>query len=186
MFSSTVLDKDGVSAACHLATMCCYLENQPQGQTLSEKLNDLYKTYGYHFSLVSYFLCYEPETIVTIFERIRNMENNGYPTSVLNGKYPIASVRDLTTGIDTSQPNEKALLPCSKSSQMITFTFKNGAVVTLRTSGTEPKIKYYAELCGQPGNEEWNASKITLKEMVEAIVDEMLQPGNNNLCAKSD
>ena len=28
---------------------------------------------------------------------------------------------------------------------MVTFTFENGCVATLRTSGTEPKIKYYTE-----------------------------------------
>lgn len=66
------------------------------------------------------------------------------------GKYRIQTVRDLTTGIDTSQRDGKSLLPASKSSQMITFTFENGAVVTLRTSGTEPKIKYYAEMCASP------------------------------------
>lgn len=42
------------------------------------------------------------------------------------------------------------VLPVSKSSQMITFTFQNGCVATLRTSGTEPKIKYYAEMCALP------------------------------------
>lgn len=40
----------------------------------------------------------------------------------------------------------------SKGSQMITFTFQNGCVATLRTSGTEPKIKYYAEMCALPGH----------------------------------
>lgn len=35
---------------------------------------------------------------------------------------------------------------------MITFTFANGGVATMRTSGTEPKIKYYTELCAAPGN----------------------------------
>lgn len=35
---------------------------------------------------------------------------------------------------------------------MITFTFANGGVATMRTSGTEPKIKYYSELCAPPGN----------------------------------
>lgn len=69
---------------------------------------------------------------------------------MLNGKYPIASVRDLTTGIDTIQPDGRALLPSSKSGQMITFSFENGVVITLRTSGTEPKIKYYAEMCACP------------------------------------
>lgn len=35
---------------------------------------------------------------------------------------------------------------------MITFTFENGVVITLRTSGTEPKIKYYSEMCAKPGD----------------------------------
>lgn len=70
------------------------------------------------------------------------------------GKYPILFVRDLTTGIDTYQRDGKSLLPASKSCQMITFTFENGAVITLRTSGTEPKIKYYAEICANP-QEKW-------------------------------
>lgn len=67
-----------------------------------------------------------------------------------SGKYPIASVRDLTTGVDTAQPDGSTLLPASKSGQMITFSFENGVVITLRTSGTEPKIKYYAEMCAKP------------------------------------
>jgi phosphomannomutase len=33
---------------------------------------------------------------------------------------------------------------------MITFTFFNGCRATLRTSGTEPKVKYYAEMVGRP------------------------------------
>lgn len=69
----------------------------------------------------------------------------------MNGAYTITSIRDLTTGRDTAQPDGLARLPSSKSSQMITFSFDNGAVVTLRTSGTEPKIKYYAEMCAKPG-----------------------------------
>lgn len=73
-----------------------------------------------------------------------------YPDSLLNGKYKIVGTRDLTTGYDSSQEDLKATLPVSRSSEMITFTFDNGLVVTLRTSGTEPKIKYYTELCAPP------------------------------------
>lgn len=73
-----------------------------------------------------------------------------YPESLMNGKYEVISVRDLTTGYDSSQPDHQAILPISRSSQMITFTFKNGLVATLRTSGTEQKIKYYTELCAPP------------------------------------
>jgi phosphomannomutase len=62
----------------------------------------------------------------------------------------VIGVRDLTTGYDSSQPDNKAVLPVSRSSQMVTFDFDNGLVTTLRTSGTEPKIKYYTELCASP------------------------------------
>uniref|UniRef100_A0A1B0CBD0 Phosphoglucomutase/phosphomannomutase n=2 Tax=Lutzomyia longipalpis TaxID=7200 RepID=A0A1B0CBD0_LUTLO len=186
MFSPTVLDKDGVSAACHLATMVCYLK-QEENKSLMKKLEDLYHKYGYHYTITSYFICYDPQVIVKIFERIRNFSGEGtYPTSILNGTYPIKYVRDLTTGIDTSQPNGKATLPVSKSSQMITFTFDNGTVVTLRTSGTEPKIKYYAEMCAQPTQDNWSELRSTLSEMVDGILQELLQPAKHNLIPKQD
>lgn len=75
-----------------------------------------------------------------------------YPKSILGGRYLIKSVRDMTTGYDSSTIDHKPVLSVSKSSQMITFYFDNGLIATLRTSGTEPKIKYYAELCSDPKN----------------------------------
>lgn len=71
-----------------------------------------------------------------------------YPQKI--GKYSIASIRDLTVDVDTSEMDGRARLPVDPNNQMITFTFNNGVVITLRTSGTEPKIKYYAEMCAKP------------------------------------
>lgn len=73
MFTTNVLDKDGVSASGHLATMASYLK-QTEDISLSTKLDQLYKQYGYHYTINSYYLCYEPKTIVKIFERIRNFD----------------------------------------------------------------------------------------------------------------
>lgn len=72
MFAPTVLDKDGVSAACHLATLSAYLN--ANNQTLFGQLNELYERYGYHYTNNSYYLCYEQEIIEKIFERIRNFQ----------------------------------------------------------------------------------------------------------------
>lgn len=69
---------------------------------------------------------------------------------------------------------------------MITFKFFNGLVITLRTSGTEPKIKYYAEMCAQPGQSDFEALINTTNEMVSAIIEEFLQPSVNNLTPKAD
>uniref|UniRef100_A0A1A9UU14 Phosphoglucomutase-2 n=1 Tax=Glossina austeni TaxID=7395 RepID=A0A1A9UU14_GLOAU len=188
MFSTAVLDKDGISAATHLATMACYL-HATEGLTLTKKLQQIYQKYGYHCTNCSYLFCDQPEIIKRIFNRLRNFENGQpgtYPSSILNGEFRIKNIRDLTTGIDTAQPHGLAILPVSSSSQMITFNFENGLVITLRTSGTEPKIKYYAELCAKPEEKDWGKLRTILDRMVGAIVEEFLQPCLNNLKPKAD
>jgi len=52
--------------------------------------------------------------------------------------------------------------------------FSNGVVATLRTSGTEPKLKYYCEIKGDAASPE--AARAELDRTVELIIDEMLQP----------
>ncbi|XP_053987692.1 glucose 1,6-bisphosphate synthase-like [Hylaeus volcanicus] len=185
MCGSNVLDKDGISAGMHIAELSAYLETM--GFTLYDKLNEIYTQYGYHISKNSYWICHEADIIKRIFERLRNYngEPNTYPANILDGKYPIIGVRDLTTGYDNTKPENKAVLPVSKSNQMITFTFKNGLVITLRTSGTEPKIKYYTELCASPGEQNITILKNILDEMVSAIVTEFLQPEVNGLISRT-
>ncbi|XP_022221634.2 phosphoglucomutase-2 [Drosophila obscura] len=188
MVGTAVLDKDGVSAAAHTATMACYLRCT-QCMTLQEKLREIFEKYGFHSSVCSYVICRCPPVIERIFHRLRNFDDdqpNTYPKSILNGTYEIEHVRDLTTGYDSSTSDKKATLPTSSSSQMITFTFKNGVVVTLRTSGTEPKVKYYAEIVGKPEEKNWLKLTNTLNTMVEAIVEEFYQPAKNNLERKKD
>ncbi|KAK7097300.1 hypothetical protein V1264_004302 [Littorina saxatilis] len=142
MCGTNVLDKDGVSAAAIITEYASQL--YARNSTLEKELETIYGRYGYHLSSNSYFICHDSATIARMFEELRNMGGRGkYPEFC--GPYKISSVRDLTTGYDSSQPDKKPLLPVSKSSQMITFTFENGCVATLRTSGTEPKIKYYTE-----------------------------------------
>jgi phosphomannomutase len=55
-------------------------------------------------------------------------------------------------------------------------------VVTLRTSGTEPKIKYYSEM---KGSDETETAKL-LAMTIESMVQELLQPEVNELIAKAD
>ncbi|XP_012141602.1 phosphoglucomutase 2 [Megachile rotundata] len=186
MCGSNVLDKDGINAGLCLAELSTYLETM--GLTLHEKLNEIYAQYGYHVCKNSYWICHEPDIIKNIFERLRTYSGkpNTYPTDILKGKYTITGVRDLTTGYDNTKPNNKAVLPVSKSSQMITFIFNNGLVMTLRTSGTEPKIKYYSELCTHSTEQDIKILKNTLDEMISAIVTEFLQPEINGLLPRTN
>ncbi|KAM8976168.1 glucose 1,6-bisphosphate synthase [Pelodytes ibericus] len=182
MCGTAVLDKDGVSAAVVVAEMVTYLDST--GVILTRQLDKIYDMYGYHIAKTSYFLCYDPATIKRIFERLRNYTSpKKYPEFC--GPYGILHVRDVTTGYDSSQLNKKSVLPLSKSSHMITFTFQNSCVATLRTSGTEPKIKYYAEMCGAPGQGEKAFLEEELRKVIDVLVEEFLEPSKNGLIWRS-
>lgn len=72
MCGTIVLDKDGVNAGFHLAVMCSYLHHH--GLSLVQQLEEIYKEYGFHTCLNSYFICHDPEKIIRIFEKIRNFK----------------------------------------------------------------------------------------------------------------
>lgn len=183
MLSAKVLDRDGISAAAHLASMASYLRSE-RNIKLQDKLNEIYNNYGYHTSKVSQHLFHNRRTVNQIFHRLRTFDNgqkNTYPTSIMDGEFQIVSVRDLKTGYDSGENDKQADLPSSKANEMITFTFSNGFVITLRASKTEPMITYYAEICGQPENKMWSELTCTLEQMVRAVVNEFYEPEKNGL-----
>lgn len=169
-----VKDKDGVVAAAVFAELAVQLAKQ--NVSVTQHLERLYAQYGHYVTQNHYVKCYDPATTDAIFARLRN--NGQYWPAC--GDFAIAHVRDLTTGYDSAQPDHKAVLPVSASSHMITYTFANGCVATLRTSGTEPKLKYYVELAGQVGQSRADVAAV-LRTQVHQIVELMLQPTENNL-----
>ncbi|XP_066247719.1 phosphopentomutase-like [Euwallacea similis] len=173
-----ILDKDGVSAAAHYTTLCSFVYSQ--GKQVHQKLEEIYNTYGYHICRNAYFSCSDHKIIKGIFERIRNFNgNSSYPSGILNDKYKVICVRDLTTGYDSSEPDKKAKLPLSP--EMVTFTFDNGFIITLRTSGTENKIKYYSEICADSDIKDEKTIRNTFNLMVDEVLAIFLQPIENGL-----
>jgi phosphomannomutase len=85
-------------------------------------------------------------------------------------------------GYDSTSTDGVLDLPTTKDSHMIMFQFKNKVSVTLRTSGTEPKIKFYTEIAGNPLKAQNKFDLETeLKIFVDILISEMLQPDLNNL-----
>ncbi|KAI0061669.1 hypothetical protein BV25DRAFT_1907908 [Artomyces pyxidatus] len=183
MIGSEIRDKDGVSAAASFAELVSTLSRE--GKTANAYLRELYDRYGYFQTSNSYFISSDPVVIDRIFARIRNFDG-----SAVSGKpsYPITlagldvtSVRDLTVGYDSSNPPSfKPELPLS-SGHMIQFraTSRDGTKIflTTRTSGTEPKIKYYLEGSGRDAD----AIGRLLQDVVNELGDHWLQAGLNNL-----
>ena len=114
----------------------------------------------------------------SIFDKNRN--NGKYTESF--GRFKVKNIRDLTVGYDSSKPDNKPVLPVSTSSQMITYTFENGCVATIRGSGTEPKLKYYIELAGKPKQPKEEVVS-ELMELSNVLLQTFLEPEKNGLIA---
>jgi len=123
---SYVRDKDAVDGVFMIAEMFAYYKTH--NQNLLEVLNNLYKEYGYFLNKLETFE----------FEGISGMKKMSevmdlFKTKVTNfGKYKIAKINDYNKGIDG--------LP---SSNVVKFFFNEGHTITVRPSGTEPKLKVY-------------------------------------------
>lgn len=170
MYLGLSFPPDGVRAAAVFGEFASSV--YAQGKTASIYLDELYAKYGFFATNNRYFFCYEPEKLPLIFGEIR--QGGKYVDSC--GRFKIRAIRDLTTpGYDSAQADKKPLLPVSRGTEMITFSFENGAVVTLRGSGTEPKLKYYTELPGAPGEDPKRAEN-ELSELVQEVIKHFLQP----------
>ena len=127
-----VRDKDAIAAAAMIAEMA-HVE-WVKGRTLLDRLRDLHRHYGmYREALVSL----KREGIQGA-EEIRNMME-GFRTNAPDalGGEAIVEVRDHLDGWNG--------LPASNVVQFLT---EQGALVTARPSGTEPKIKFYFSIRG--------------------------------------
>ena len=147
------------------------------GETLSSYLDSLYALYGQFGTLNSYWICRSPDKIRAIFDRLRKSSAEGsYPTKL--GQWKVTSLRDFTTGYDSQESDgQLRVLPVDASGQMLSFTLDTaddegvkGLVGTIRTSGTEPKIKYYLE--GWGANVE--AVHAALQKVRDAIAEEWM------------
>uniref|UniRef100_A0A7E4VWD1 Phosphoglucomutase-2 n=1 Tax=Panagrellus redivivus TaxID=6233 RepID=A0A7E4VWD1_PANRE len=173
------MDKDGVISAAMFAELAAWLHEQ--GVSLAAQLLTIYKTYGFHLVKSSYYIVPSPSVTAQIFSDLRTGLN--YPKAI--GSQAVKYVRDLTTGYDNAQKDNKAVLPLSTSSEMVTFTLENGSIATLRASGTEPKIKYYIELKTEPGKEDVASVQKELAQLETDVVQTLLNPSKYGLIARA-
>lgn len=74
MWNTAILDKDGIQAGVHLATLAAYLNHH--GITLTAHLDEIYQEYGYHLTCNSYFKTNDVSIFNEIFHRLRNYEGS--------------------------------------------------------------------------------------------------------------
>lgn len=177
-WGTNVFDKDGVTAAAVVSDMANYVWEKEK-RTLVQKLEDIYQTYGYHFSSNSYVTCTDAPKKAEMFRYIQTKENGAYPKHIAG--VAVHDVRDLSTGLDTRTADKQATLPLSKSSPLVTFYLDQGIVLSIRGSGTEPKIKWYSECVTKDPNRQQR-----LKEFTRKAVNELIRPDELGLIRRPE
>lgn len=186
MVGDVVLDKDGLTAAAVFAEMAGYWS--ARGKTLRDHLPELYKQYGYHLSCNGYLEVTESSTRLNVI--FDNARSDGFPDRV--GQCDVVSVRDLTLGTDTSQPDGRSVLSADPKTQFVTLTCQSplasessaahaDTVISLRGSGTEPKVKYYAELRCDEMHATNGLGQTHLRNAVRDAIEKILKPSENKL-----
>ena len=127
-----VRDKDGVNGAYMICEMFSYYATR--GISLLEKLEQLYKTYGYCLNTLHSF---EFDGSAGFGKMQRIMESFRSGISEFGGKR-VVKLLDYGTGLDG--------LP---KSDVLKFLLEDHCSIVVRPSGTEPKLKFYVSVSGE-------------------------------------
>ena len=141
MAQDFVRDKDAVSAMCLLAEICAWAKDQ--GKTLYDVLMDIYIEYGYSKE----FTVNVVRPGKTGAEEIKQMMTNyrNHPPKDLGGSKVIL-YKDYQTLEATTWEGIKTKLDMPTTSNVLQWFCEDGTKVSVRPSGTEPKIKFYLEV----------------------------------------
>ena len=154
-----VRDKDAVVASMLICEMAAYYRTQ--GKSLDDVITELYKEFGY----------YKNKTVSFEFDGAAGLEKmDGIMTS-LRENHPdeicgrrVTVVNDYKLSLKTDKANGTTAEIKLPKSNVIAFMLDDGCSITVRPSGTEPKIKLYITAVGE--NDE-SAIKIA-DQLVEA------------------
>ncbi|MCX7027010.1 MAG: phospho-sugar mutase [Spirochaetes bacterium] len=139
LVETEVRDKDGISAAAMTAEMTLYWRSK--GKSLLNRLDELYTEFGYYEEkgINKYF---EGSSGMSIMAGIMAEYRKSQP-QVLGG-IPIVKIRDLSIlkAWAPLSPKERKNVELPES-DVLQWRLADGTLVTVRPSGTEPKIKFY-------------------------------------------
>ncbi|MBK6348083.1 MAG: phospho-sugar mutase [Bacteroidales bacterium] len=144
LVGDSVRDKDAVISCCMLAETAAWAKDQ--GLTMFDLLIDIYKEYGFYLEDLISITKKGKSGAEEIQEMMKNYRIN--PPKVINGQkvtiikdYQLQVEKNLSTGSETP-----ILLP---KSDVLQFFLESGSKITVRPSGTEPKIKFYFGVKGK-------------------------------------
>ena len=143
MAQDFVRDKDAVSACSLLAEICAWAKDN--GKTLFEVLMDIYKEYGYSKEYTVNVVKPGKTGAEEILAMMTNFRNN--PPQEIGGSKVVVTkdyktLKMVNHGVESS-------LEMPETSNVLQWFTEDGTKISVRPSGTEPKIKFYIEVKGK-------------------------------------
>lgn len=136
-----VRDKDAVSACALLAEICAYAKDH--GKTLYDILMDIYMEYGYSHEYTINVERPGKSGADEIQQMMKNFRSN--PPKELGGSV-IDVYKDFQSLEITKADGSKEKMDMPDTSNVLQWFCTDGTKVSVRPSGTEPKIKFYLEI----------------------------------------
>ena len=136
-----VRDKDAVSACALLAEICAYAKDH--GKTLYDILMDIYMEYGYSHEYTINVERPGKSGADEIQQMMKNFRSN--PPKELGGSV-VDVYKDFQSLEITKADGSKEKMDMPDTSNVLQWFCTDGTKVSVRPSGTEPKIKFYLEI----------------------------------------
>lgn len=164
-----VRDKDAIVSTVIIAEMAAYYKDK--GSSLYEALQNIYLQHGYFRERLVSVYKRGREGAAEIKKMMKNYREN--PPEKLAGSkvitikdYKTQQAKNVATG-DISDIK----LPVSNVLQFIT---EDGSIISVRPSGTEPKIKFYCSVNTELGNRaNFDAKTQQLESKMDTIIQEL-------------
>lgn len=169
MVGDAVRDKDSVACCAILAEMVAYAKTKEQ--TLFDFLLETYVKYGFYQERLISIVKKGQKGAELIKEMMRNFRQNP-PKTINNSKvirlldYQILKEKNLQTTVETDLD-----FPVSN---VLQFYTEDGSKISVRPSGTEPKIKFYFSVNTQLDKvADFEKVEAQLNQKIDAIIEDM-------------
>ncbi len=139
-----VRDKDAVSACSLLAEICAWAKDQ--GKTLFDVLMDIYVEYGFSLNHTVNVVKPGKTGADEIKQMMVNFRTN--PPKELAGS-EVVLTKDYQSLKATDNKGNVTDIAQPATSNVLQWYTADGTKVSVRPSGTEPKIKFYIEVAGE-------------------------------------
>jgi phosphoglucomutase len=164
-----VRDKDAVISCCMIAETAAWAASK--GKTMFQLLTEIYVTYGFYKETLLSLTRKGKEGAEEIKQMMVDYRSN--PPESINGQ-AIAMIKDYQKQIEyniTGKTEKPINLP---KSDVLQFFLTDGSKITVRPSGTEPKIKFYFGVKTELANAaDYDKVNLLLDEKVKGIISSM-------------